>query len=657
MFDSCPSAIGWLHSVHYCGPVGQVSAWLSDAEALRCSETRRGALENVANRAAMGQRLSVGKPTEEINGNVDMPADSKMVSFSRSRPSLVVSSGRRQVHIPLLLSDIVYAAVPGCSADVDPSHENGVSGRVTAGFVIVIGPRADNSSKTFEQELEEEEEGEESEEGDDEEEDLANGLGERLPSRAWLLCVGNCDSVGLQRILFELGSFGALRWDLQQSYRMTKHALGSGACGAVWLGQAKNAIINPNNVMMDKLGVPQVAMKLLSNFGMEVEATVRKEVNILAKVQGHPNINSLFGVFCYWEEGAHVRDSSPSGPADTPDSEPSQQQADLRFRENSLQMPRLRWCIVLSLGTDGDLFDFVRVRGVLSQTTGVQMMIGIFSALNHLHNRCIVHRDVKCANILVSRCQPMLADFGIAANLFDCASMREWKGTPGYAAPEVVSRQPYDERADIFSAGVVMYAILGGKTPFDDRDLQSVLRKTVRCKVSFRHEQFQALSRSLLVLLKKLLAKDPDGRPVASLTMEALMSFTERVEHNTAGQDSNLRSSNGVVNVNGRREPQNIFQILRAASRQSEQGPLRRLVLIPEDLNLQSQEVAGHQQPQGTDLSPSEVPRWHGIQGAPPLQSPALSQQQQQQQEPAQCSASVQILPPNTTKPCFIRRR
>eukprot|EP00931_Biecheleriopsis_adriatica_P012215 TRINITY_DN11333_c0_g1_i2.p1 TRINITY_DN11333_c0_g1~~TRINITY_DN11333_c0_g1_i2.p1 ORF type:complete len:764 (-),score=114.02 TRINITY_DN11333_c0_g1_i2:122-2191(-) len=626
----------------------------------------------------MGQRLSAGKPTEDIKGKLGMPAGSKMVSFSRSRRSLVVPSCTGHVYIPLLLSDIVCAAVPGCSDDGDASHQNGVEGQVTAGFVIVIGPRGDNSHPCEEEE---------------EEEDVAfnassslsthltNGLGERLPRKAWLLCIGNCDSVGLQRILFELGSFGALRWDSQQTYMMTKHELASGACGTLWLGQAKNAIINPNSMAMDKLGVAQVAMKLIRKSGMEVEAQVQREVNILTKIQDHPNITTLFGVFGHWEEGEHVRDSSTSSPSGTPDSEASHQQPDSCFQKTPVQMLHLRWRIVLSFGSDGNLFDFVSVRGVLSQTTCVEMMMGTLSAIAHLHNRCIVHRDVKCENIFVSRCQPMLTDFGIAAHLFDYVSMSRWKGTPGYAAPEVVSCEPCDERIDIFSAGVVMYAMLSGKKPFDDQDLQSVLAKTVRCKVSFRHDQFQALSRSLGILLKKLLAKEPDERPAASLALKALMRFTEQVDHKTVGQDSDLRLGNAFVNTQDQQATQhgpkglNIFQILHAASSRCEQGLCRSIVPVPEGSNQQGQDVALHQ-PEGTKSSRSEVPRWRNAHQlanssdiqkstAPPLQPPALSQAPlQQQQKPAQCSAlaqgskeaeAAQSVPPETPKPRFTR--
>jgi serine/threonine protein kinase len=132
-----------------------------------------------------------------------------------------------------------------------------------------------------------------------------------------------------------------------------------------------------------------------------------------------------------------------------------------------------------------DLFEVLTAVGPLSQDAALDVMIGILSALSHIHSKGIIHRDVKAENVLLNdQGQAVLIDFGIATFLEDMEGMSKTCGSPCYAAPEVVSGAPYDTKADVFSAGVIFYYVLSRKLPFTGSDLAAVLRRLARCRLT-----------------------------------------------------------------------------------------------------------------------------------------------------------------------------
>eukprot|EP00931_Biecheleriopsis_adriatica_P088351 TRINITY_DN62693_c0_g1_i1.p1 TRINITY_DN62693_c0_g1~~TRINITY_DN62693_c0_g1_i1.p1 ORF type:complete len:687 (+),score=88.22 TRINITY_DN62693_c0_g1_i1:93-2153(+) len=492
MFESCPEAVAWLHDAHFHNTEDRPSPWFCDSPAQVSSEHRRVDLfRNVAHRAARGHRLSSLRPNSEAIDSPDMPVSAPPVSLCRRQLSIVASdkSGEMPICIPLLLSDIVYEAVPPGRISQD--------GRVAASHLIVIGPRPEGTNIDADQEASDE-----------------PYHAEPSPEGVWLLCIGNCDAVGFQRILFELASFGALRWDVDDVYTMTQHSLGKGGCGRVWLGQAKKVVRTPNQ-KMDKLAVPQVAMKVLKKTQVPMEKSIRTEIQYLAHAHGHPNLSILFGVFCKWKDN----DEQSGGYSDGEDVMNSQ--------ESFRQLAQPQWYIVMNLCSNGDLSDILDADGAMSQREAVMTVIGVLAALVHLHDLKIVHRDVKAENILLMHDRPVLADMGIASFLSDTEDMKRSVGSPGYAAPEVVRNKPYDEKVDIFSTGVVLYFALSNILPFRGRDLMSVLAKTARCKVALHHEAFQEVSGSILTMMLSLLSKDPTDRPSAQLAHDGLWKIVE----------------------------------------------------------------------------------------------------------------------------------
>ena len=110
---------------------------------------------------------------------------------------------------------------------------------------------------------------------------------------------------------------------------------------------------------------------------------------------------------------------------------------------------------------------------------GLTLMLPILDALRFAHEEGVIHRDIKPANILIDtkHNRPFLADFGIASTQHsENDSTDTILGTPLYIAPEQTWGHHIDERADIYSAGLVLYELIAGKLPLSKKTLAEVMR-------------------------------------------------------------------------------------------------------------------------------------------------------------------------------------
>jgi serine/threonine-protein kinase len=162
-------------------------------------------------------------------------------------------------------------------------------------------------------------------------------------------------------------------------------------------------------------------------------------------------------------------------------------------------------------------------------------------ALDYAHRRGVIHRDVKPANVLLTRLgQIKLADFGIAK--ISSAASTDGNlilGTPGYMSPEQIRGDKLDHRTDVFSLGVVVFELLTGQRPFEGDSVVTTIYKVVNEAPPAAHELVSGLPPEIDGVLERALDKDPEIRfKTCREFVDALRAGVEK----TASLSSALRA-------------------------------------------------------------------------------------------------------------------
>lgn len=125
------------------------------------------------------------------------------------------------------------------------------------------------------------------------------------------------------------------------------------------------------------------------------------------------------------------------------------------------------------------------------------------SGLFYLHNNNIIHRDIKPQNILISANGIVkIADFGFARAIESKAMITSIKGTPLYMAPELLRESPYNQKADLWSLGVILYELFVGQPPFYTNSFPTLMNKIMNESIKYPEtmgSQFKEFLKGLLV--------------------------------------------------------------------------------------------------------------------------------------------------------------
>uniref|UniRef100_A0A8C8G8M3 5'-AMP-activated protein kinase catalytic subunit alpha-1 n=1 Tax=Oncorhynchus tshawytscha TaxID=74940 RepID=A0A8C8G8M3_ONCTS len=166
--------------------------------------------------------------------------------------------------------------------------------------------------------------------------------------------------------------------------------------------------------------------------------------------------------------------------------------------------------MVMEYVSGGELFDYICKNGKLDEKESRRLFQQIISAVDYCHRHMVVHRDLKPENVLLdAQMNAKIADFGLSNMMSDGEFLRTSCGSPNYAAPEVISGRLYaGPEVDIWSSGVILYALLCGTLPFDDDHVPTLFKKI--CDGIFFTPQY--LNPSVAALLKHMLQVDPMKR-------------------------------------------------------------------------------------------------------------------------------------------------
>uniref|UniRef100_A0A4W6EJ29 Protein kinase domain-containing protein n=1 Tax=Lates calcarifer TaxID=8187 RepID=A0A4W6EJ29_LATCA len=166
--------------------------------------------------------------------------------------------------------------------------------------------------------------------------------------------------------------------------------------------------------------------------------------------------------------------------------------------------------LVLEHVSGGELFDYLVKKGRLTPKEARKFFRQIISALDFCHSHSICHRDLKPENLLLDEKNNIrIADFGMASLQVGDSLLETSCGSPHYACPEVIRGEKYDgRRADVWSCGVILFALLVGALPFDHDNLRQLLEK-VKSGV-FHMPHF--IPPDCQALLKGMIEVNPDKR-------------------------------------------------------------------------------------------------------------------------------------------------
>lgn len=206
-----------------------------------------------------------------------------------------------------------------------------------------------------------------------------------------------------------------------------------------------------------------------------------KEVAIMRMLHGHPHVVGLQDVF---EDDAHYH-------------------------------------LVMELCSGGELFDRIISRGYFSERDAAVIMRALLDFISFAHSKHIVHRDLKPENILLTSKGPdavlKVIDFGTSEFCKPGQRLSQKFGTPYYVAPEVL-RRDYNNAADVWSSGVIMYILLCGYPPFGGKSDSRILQKVQQGSYSFVNREWNNVTEAAKAMIGDMLVMDPQQRsPAAAL--------------------------------------------------------------------------------------------------------------------------------------------
>jgi len=234
-----------------------------------------------------------------------------------------------------------------------------------------------------------------------------------------------------------------------------------------------------------------------------------------------------------------------------------------------------RTCVVMEYLAGGELFDRIVEQETYSEKDASIIMTQLVNAIDALHSLGIVHRDLKPENIVFANSSATsnlkVMDFGLALTLGDDDphEMVDFVGSPGYVAPEVLTKQLYSFENDIWSMGVLLFILLVGYAPFHGTKAGNVLENIVEARYSLAGHGWEDISDSAKDLVRRMLTVDIRDR----ITIEEILEHPWMTHTKSTGPLTGTLTS--LRNFNGRR----IFRVAAEQALGRASNSLRNVLL------------------------------------------------------------------------------
>lgn len=202
--------------------------------------------------------------------------------------------------------------------------------------------------------------------------------------------------------------------------------------------------------------------------------------------------------------------------------------------------------LVLEHVEGGELFDYLVKKGRLSEFEALRFFQQIIFGIDFCHDYGICHRDLKPENLLLDKdLNVKIADFGMASLQVAGKMLETSCGSPHYASPEIIKGIKYDgPTADVWSCGVILYALLTGNLPFDDENIRRLLAK-VKAGQYYIPDHVSPMARDLI---QKMLTLDPRNR-ITIKNIERHPWFTQRLPSNIDEFTKRERLPSGPISL------------------------------------------------------------------------------------------------------------
>lgn len=230
--------------------------------------------------------------------------------------------------------------------------------------------------------------------------------------------------------------------------------------------------------------------------------------------------------------------------------------------------------IVMEL-VQGRLLKDVIAEGPVPTDDALRYVDGILEALEYSHRAGVVHRDIKPGNVMITEAgRVKVMDFGIARAVSDSSSTvaetTAIVGTAAYFSPEQAKGESVDARADLYSAGVVLYELLAGRTPFRGDTPVAVAYQHVSEAPLPPSEINDTIPRALDAIVLRALAKDPFQRP------QDAASFREALDETVDGKAPTKRQMSALSNELYGPNPRQAAETARSLRQLSTDTTMRR---------------------------------------------------------------------------------